>query len=235
MDELLAKHQNIALQLSGGKDSVACLYLLRNYLDRMTVYHVNTQDQPPETKVIIDECRKLIPHFVEIKSDSRAWAEQNGYPSDVVPTSSSNLGRLLGFGKMPLADRFSCCSTNMMLPMYHRMKADGITLIIRGQKLCDMPTVPLKSGEAIDGFEFYYPIENWSDADVFKYLHEQNAPTHPAYTKINDAIDCMHCTAWWDKNHLGWLNEAHPEVASWVKNKHIEIKHAVINQMNNLE
>lgn len=232
---LPAGHQRIALQLSGGKDSVACLYLLREYLDRITVYHLNTGDQPPETKAVIAECRKIIPHYMEINTDSLAWISGHGLPSDVVPTHSTALGLLSGMGTLPLADRFACCWANLMEPMHQRMQADGITLLIRGTKLCDMPHVPIRSGEVMQGVEFYSPIENWTDADVMAYLREQNAPVHPVYAALKGGIDCLHCTAWWDENHLRWMKTAHPKAAAWVRAKHIEIRAAVTAQLSHME
>lgn len=231
----IERHNKIALQLSGGKDSVATLYLLRPYLDKLTVYYLNAGDEPPETKSVMDECRKIIPHFVEVRSDSRSWIEQHGFPSDVVPTSSSHLGRMMGFGDLKLSDRFSCCWANVMLPMYERMKADGVTLIIRGQKLTDMPKVPLKSGAVMDGIEVYYPLETWTDSDVFLYLEEVGAPIHPAYKVVKEGIGCMHCTGWWGNKSVDWLKVAHPEAYKFVRGKHIQIRAVIDAQMDGFD
>lgn len=232
--ESINNHRKIALQLSGGKDSVACLYLLKEHLDKITVYHLNTGDQPRETSEIIAKCREIIPNYVEVKTDSIKWIKEHGYPSDVVPTNSSILGRMMGFGTLHLSDRFDCCYSNLMNPMQERMKEDGITLVIRGQKNCDMPKVPFISGTIYEGVEYLYPLQEWSHDDVYKYLKEADAPIHPVYDKINDGIECIHCTGWWHSKHLDWLNDAYPIEAKWVKQKHIEIKIAVAEQMQHL-
>jgi len=234
MKEILSKHKKIALQLSGGKDSVVCLYLLKDYLDQITVYHLNTGDQPKETQDIMDELKKFIPHYVEVKTDSREWISKNGYPSDVVPTSSTVIGRRDSVGGMALIDRFDCCFNNLMKPLHDKIIEDGITLIIRGQKLCDSIKGPLVTGSIVNGIEYLYPIQEWSHDDVYKYLKEVNAPIHPVYDKINDGIECLHCTGWWESKHLDWLEGTYPDIAKWVKIKHIEIKIAVMKQMNNM-
>lgn len=212
ISELLKKGHKIAFQFSGGKDSMACLYLLRPYLDGLTVYWVNAGDEFPETLSIMEKCREFIPNFVEIKSDSRAWRHENGTPSDLVPTFSSPLGRLLGFGNLKVSDRFGCCFQNLMRPMYERMKEDGITCVIRGQKKVDMPTIPIKSGGTMDGFEFFYPIENWSHDEVFEYLRSVGAPIHPCYEFGIYGANCSTCTAWWDESQHAFRRAKHPEI-----------------------
>ena len=73
-DELikaLGGHERIALQVSGGRDSLACFYLLKDagLLDKVTVYWVNTGDAFPETIEIMDLVRDMTPHFVEISGN----------------------------------------------------------------------------------------------------------------------------------------------------------------------
>ena len=131
-----------ALELSGGKDSVACLYLLRNRLDEITVYWLNTGDAYPETVDVINECRKIIPHFVEVQSDVLAWQTVNGVPSDVVPVTGEHVHLPLKEGEIRAVDHYTCCACNIMLPLHDKVVADGNTTIIRGQKNERISTSP---------------------------------------------------------------------------------------------
>lgn len=212
VEAVFGRHRKVALQFSGGKDSMACLYLLRPWLDQITVYWVNTGDALPETVEAIEKCRAFIPHFQEVRSDSLAWRAEHGIPSDLVPTFSTPMGRLFGFSDIKVADRFACCTANVMLPMYERMKADGVTCIIRGQKACDSAKVPLRSGDTADGFEFFYPLEQWTHQQVLDYLKGQDAPLHPCYEIGPTGVDCAHCTAWWDESHFDFIRLRHPDL-----------------------
>lgn len=231
----LAHHQKIALEFSGGKDSMAVLYLLRHHLDRITVYHLNAGDQPQETKDAVDASRTFIPHFVEVKTDSRAWRRIHGDPSDVVGSGNTPLGVAFGFDDMPLVDRFSCCFANVMGPLHQRILADGNTLLIRGTKRCDMKRLPVHDGSFDGALELWLPIEHWTNDQVLDYLRAAGAPVHACYEKIRDGVECLTCTAWWEHRHLDWLSAAHPEAAATVAAKHIRIRAAVKRHMEALD
>lgn len=235
IEGLLSRHSKVAFHFSGGKDSMACLYLLRDYLPRITVYWVNSGDEFQETIDIVAKCREFIPNFVEINSDSAGWRESFGVPSDLVPTSSSPLGLLMGFGDMKISDRFSCCFSNLMRPMYDRMKADGVTAIIRGQKLVDMRKVPLKSGESIDGFEFCYPVENWTHEEVFSYLRSVDAPIHPCYEFGEYGANCSTCTAWWNESQHKYRQAKHPEIHQKIVPVMVRLSDAINGHIKHLE
>lgn len=209
VEATLQKHERIALQLSGGKDSLACLYLMRPYLDRITVYWLNTGRAFPETVQTIEAVREFIPHFVEIKSDVDLVHRQMGIPSDIVPTSGTHAGHIFGHTAALIQDRYSCCFQTIMSPMHDRMIEDGITLIIRGQRNDDTLKIPLRSG-ALDGdMELLFPIETWTAKQVMAFLELKGAPIPRFYEMLDEAPDCMTCSAWWEKGAAKYLKRYH--------------------------
>lgn len=209
IEATLQKHDRIALQLSGGKDSLACLYLMRPFLDRITVYWLNTGRAFPETVQTIDAAREFIPNFVEIKSDVDQVHRQMGIPSDIVPTSGTHAGHIFGHTAALIQDRYSCCFQTIMRPMHNRMIEDGITLIIRGQRNDDELKSPLRSGMTDNGIEFLFPIENWTAKQVIDFLNTKMAPIPRFYEMLEEAPDCMTCSAWWEKGAAKYLKRYH--------------------------
>jgi phosphoadenosine phosphosulfate reductase len=208
-----------ALQFSGGKDSLACLYLLRPFLKDITVYHLNTGDAIPETTAVVDAVRGWIPNFVEVKSDVVAWRTEHGMPSDLVPAHSHTIGRMYGMSETRISNRFDCCLNNLMLPLHRQVKADGIDLLIRGTKLADTGAIPAEGWH--DGVEIWLPVRDFTHEDVFGLLRDVGAPVSPVYefaTSIS-APECLGCTAWWDDRKGEYLKARHPDVhATYIAN-----------------
>lgn len=209
MDAIIQRHERIALQFSGGRDSLACLYLMRPYWDRLTVYWCDTGAAYPETVQTMLKVRKMVPHFAVIQGQQPQVIEQFGMPSDLVPASATPIGRLAGGSAPAIQDRYSCCARSMMIPTHERMLADGITLIIRGQKNADRLKSPVRSGDVIDGIEYLFPIQDWSKRQVMDYLREQGAPVPRFYEMLNGQPDCMTCSAWWEEGAMAYLKRYH--------------------------
>lgn len=208
--DILARHARIALQFSGGRDSLACLYLLRQHLDRMTVYWLNTGDAFPEMLEIIEHARELAPRFVEIRSDRAGIIDQYGMPTDLLPRSSTPIGLATGQSTVRMQDSYSCCARVVMEPMHRRMIEDGITLIIRGQRADDGHKAPIVSGTIEQGIQYYFPIEEWTAEDVTEYLDSAGAPYLRFYDQLDTAPDCMHCSGWWSEGRAAYLRRYHP-------------------------
>lgn len=232
MQRVLDRHQNIALQVSGGRDSIACLYLMRPYLDRITVYWVNTGAAFPETIAVMDKLREMVPNFVEIDGKQPDVIAQFGLPSDIIPVSHTPVG-LFGTGRSgPLIqDRYSCCYRVIMAPLHARMKADGITLIIRGQRKDDMHKAPIVSGHVEDGIEYLFPIEDWNTDRVMDYLKSEQAPIPRFYEMLDGAADCMTCSGWWENGAAKYLKLHHPAAHAEVQRRLDMINEAVASHI----
>lgn len=212
IESAFIRHERIGFQFSGGRDSTAALYLLRDYWDRMTVYHLDTGDQFPETRNVValveaDMGRPM----TRITTDVVADRVKNGYPVDLVPVDNTDFGRKVSGQSLKLTGRYDCCWRNLMKPMHDRMLADDITLLVRGQRDDEYSIQPMRSGDVLDGQEVLYPIQEWNAEMVTKYIVENSLPISLFYERgMPHGCDCMGCTAWWDDGHGEYLKNHHP-------------------------
>jgi phosphoadenosine phosphosulfate reductase len=207
----LAKYSKPALHFSGGKDSLACLYLFKDELANITVYHLNTGDMCPETVAVVEEVKQWIPNFVEVSTNVKKWRDEYGYPSDLAPAKTHWIGVAYGLSNYKLVNRFDCCWSNIMKPMHDRMIADGVDVVIRGTKLSDTGKVPAEG--PTDFYDVLLPIVDWTHEEVFSYLEEVGAPKNAIYNYFEtvSAPECFGCTAWWDDGKAKYLKDLHPE------------------------
>ena len=209
----------MALCVSGGKDSMAMLHYMLPLADKFRVYYMNPGDADPYTLAMMADVSDLVPNFTMVVGDVLRDRALNGHPSDVVPMTMTPLLQI-GSPDVPrvfVRPTMECCYRNQMLPLYERLIADGITMIVRGQKGADH----LKNQKVVDGYcdenliEHMHPIEDETDASIFAYLRDK-APgfLHRWYEDggSQGSIDCLSCTGWWDEIGEGYLAKHYPEV-----------------------
>jgi len=210
MNERLARHERIALSFSGGKDSLACVHLLRDYLDAITIYHVDTGDLLPEMRDSVARVAAFAPRFVYIETDVADWIARHGLPTDLLPYAAHPVGYGYGQARTPLVPRYDCCWHNLMFPLFERVKTDGNTMLIRGTKRADSTRLPAYDGEIHHGIELYYPIETWSHRQVFDFLEDQGVPIPRVYENAVNSPECATCSAWWGEKRARYLKKYHP-------------------------
>lgn len=231
---LIHKHDKIALQFSGGKDSLACLYLLKDFWEQIYVVWVNTGACYEETMIQMGEIKKMVPHFVEVKSNQPLDIKNNGFPTDILPVPNSHGGIDVKPLDVKLQPWTACCWSNLWNPMDHAMKELEVTLIIRGQKSSDYRTAPLKSGDVIDGTEYIFPLEQWSNDDCFEYLKSINVEIPSWYKWSDTSLDCWDCTACLDERgkELSNMPKIFPKKWEIVKSRLLLIERESKREMN---
>lgn len=232
--EIFDRHQKVALSFSGGKDSLACLYLMRPWWDRLTVYWLNPGNPFPETVVLMDQIRKQVPHFKEVRGQQPEIIAQDGWPSDVVPIRYTTQGNAeCGPTEFKVQERLQCCIRSRMLPLYRAMVADGVTCCIRGKRFDDDDQTGVESGHVTeDGMELVFPIYDWTTEDVFSFLDSHGIERPPFYEQSTTFQECMDCTAFWGDGLSRYLAAKHPVAFKEYKRRLLLIKQAVAEQLN---
>jgi len=213
MQDFFDRHEKVALMFSGGKDSIACLHLIKNYLDKTTVVWVNTGASFPEIEALMEETRQQVPHFLEIKTNQPESIKSKGYPVDVVPVNYTVLGQsVTSIKDFKVRSYFECCAENFWLPCDAEVRKLGITGVIRGQRQSEGHRAPIKSGYVENGIEYNFPIETWSDSEVIDYLKSKDVVIDERLSMSHSSLDCWNCTAYMaeSKDRFNYIKKHHP-------------------------
>ncbi len=203
-----------ALLFSGGKDSMACLYLNRHRLNDIYVIFANTGKFYPEHLATVAAVKAMCPHWIEIKTDRDGQWAANGLPADVVPIDWTVWGQHISSKKaVTLQSYLQCCGENISAPLWYAVKKLGCTTVIRGQRTDEAHRSSAKDGDICEGIRFSHPIENWSAADVMAYLHEQMDAVPEHFKLEHSSMDCYDCTAYrkHSADRVEWTRLRHPE------------------------
>lgn len=218
------------LQFGGGKDSLACLYLLEKRWNEITVVWLNAGAAFPETLEQMAHIREQVPHFLEVKSDVHANIRAHGWPADMLPVRNTHLGQLTTGETGPLMQTWwNCCNANFWEPLHKATLALNPTTIYRGQRISEDYKSPLRDGNVFDGVTYRFPIQAWTEAQVEEYLQGRGVSIPAHYQHTQKSLDCWCCTAYLDAklDQLRYLRARHPDKYAIVLPKLRELRDAM--------
>ncbi len=197
IEEFFARHDRVMLQFSAGKDSAAVLWLLQPWWDKLSVVWANPGNPYPETLEYMEQISKRVPRFYSVLGNQPNDIAVNGWPSDIIPITMSSFAPFMGVSSpLRLRPFYDCCAANMWGPLANEVKQGNYTGVIRGQKLVDCLKNPMPSGTVVDGVEYFYPINDWTDVQVMEFLQGNNALPASYARGLKSSLDCMNCTAY---------------------------------------
>lgn len=229
----------IGIEFSGGKDSLAVLYLLRDRLKDATVYFGDTGMVYPHVVHFVHTTCDLLGAKLKVVKPPVPISEVHrelGLPSDIVPVECS--AEMQPYLKTPAAIRIqsalSCCKRMLWDPLDAAIRADGVTTVVRGSKKAD-GHVGVPDGFVDEhGITYSSPIWDWTDDDVFAYLKEVGASLPAHYAEVNNSFDCFGCTAFLThpgaRERLAWTREHYPDI--WPQ---IELRLRTVRQVVEVE
>lgn len=199
-----------ALAFSGGKDSWACLHLVRETLD--CAIFVDTGFAYPDTIEQVNLAAALLPMHI-VQSHRAAQNEREGLPSDVVPVEWTTLGQRMTSDKsVTIQSQFQCCYENLARPLLQKAHELGVTELVYGQRSDEAHRSTSHDGDSVEGIVRRHPIEGWTRQQVLDYL-ATNMTIPPHFSLTHSSLDCYDCTGFTaaSRDRVAWMRERYPE------------------------
>lgn len=235
--EFFTRHTRIALHFSGGKDSLAVLWLCQPYWEQIEVIWVNAGNPSKEVLEQMEQIAKLVPHFTVLRGRQPEWVAENGYPVEIVPFRDTAAGQAVHRREgIKLTYFANCCFANLWEPLFQYRRQKGFDGILSGTKDCDAKRPAIVGPSVMDGaVEYFFPVWNWSDEDVKTYLGDK-LPEY--YSRgYESSADCVNCTAYVSENRarLQELRTTNPTVAAEIEAVHKVLKTSLSEELALLE
>jgi len=189
------------LQFSGGLDSLACLWLLRDE-PGLHVLTVSTDGAYPGRAAYLDRVRDALPNIPMAEFRTERNLKQHGIPVDVVPVRFTALGSIVQGSPLKYRTPYECCAEALWAPMHEKCLQLGVTEIFRGQRDDDARKAPIVDGQVVEGITYRFPLASWTREHVKRYV-EKNCPDliPESYTMgEKTSRDCWDCTGYLDEN-----------------------------------
>jgi 3'-phosphoadenosine 5'-phosphosulfate sulfotransferase (PAPS reductase)/FAD synthetase len=199
---------------SGGRDSIACLYLLKPFMDKVTVVWANTGSNFPEIEQYMEGIRAQVPSFLEVKTNQAQSVAVSGYPVDVLPINYTPFGQSLTTDKpIKLKASYDCCAENFWNPVEAKIREFGMTGVVRGQRKDETYHSPIVSGHVFNGVEYVFPIADWTAEQVLTYIEQQGEEITERLQMAHSSLDCWDCTAFLSSSdeRMSYIKKHHPD------------------------
>lgn len=193
------------LQFSGGIDSLATLWVLKQRWPSLTLMWIDSGAAYPETRELVERLALELPleHTVIVESHQPEWIATYGYPTDLLPIRRSHVGAAVhSFKGVKFSSWIDCCGQNLWIPAMRAAKELGATTIYRGQRNSDHKKAPMRSGHIEEGVKYIFPIAEWSRQRVRDFAAREFPEYLPAYYLDGEdsSRDCWDCTAYLEDN-----------------------------------
>lgn len=200
----------MALAFSGGKDSMACLHLMRDQLN--CAIYIDTGFTYPETDDMVAYAATMI-SVHRVTSDRQGQNDREGIPAEIVPINWTRQGQAIA-GPQPvmLQSYLGCCWDNISAPLWDTVKRLGVTTLVTGQRKEDTYKAPIRSFGMFEGVTRLHPIEDWTTQQVLDYLRtKMEIPPH--YALQHSSLDCYDCTGFSreSQDRIAWTKSTHPD------------------------
>lgn len=220
--EAFAAGNPVVLQFSGGKDSLACLELLRPWWDKLTLMWVNSGDAFPEVAEQARAAGRKCKLYIEIKGDQPQVIRDHGWPVDFLPVWHTSYGRELRPDSGPLFQpAITCCAQSLWKPAQDAIAELAPCTVIRGQRSDERYKGTATSGLVESGVTYLFPLEKWTEREVVEFLQERGVELPESYGWFNSSPDCQHCTAFLEENRgkYAWIAAQHPDLVPELRHR----------------
>ena len=213
LKKIVQDHASLTVAHSLGAEDMVLMDLITKHAPSIEIFSIDTGRLPTETYDLIERAikhyrRKIVVYFPE-QSAVENFVRING---------------INGF-RDSIAQRKDCCHARKVEPLQRALKGKAAWITgLRREQAVTRKNLSASEFDQANGLQKYNPLIEWSEDDVWDYLHEFDVPYNALHDQGFPSIGCAPCTRaiepgedvragrWW------WENAEQKECGLHVKN-----------------
>lgn len=212
LKQIAADHASVVFANSLGIEDMVLMDLITKYAPTIEIFSIDTGRLPAETYDLIERAIKHYRRKINVY-----------FPEQRAVENFVRINGINGFLDS-VAQRQDCCHARKVAPLQRALKGKSawITGLRRAQAVT-RKDLSVSEFDQANGLQKLNPLIEWTEDDVWEYIHEFEVPYNALYDQGYSSIGCAPCTRaiepgedvragrWW------WESAEHKECGLHVK------------------
>lgn len=212
LKQIAADHASVVFANSLGIEDMVLMDLITKYAPTIEIFSIDTGRLPAETYDLIERAIKHYRRKINVY-----------FPEQRAVENFVRINGINGFLDS-VAQRQDCCHARKVEPLQRALKGKSawITGLRRAQAVT-RKDLSVSEFDQANGLQKLNPLIEWTEDDVWEYIHEFEVPYNALYDQGYSSIGCAPCTRaiepgedvragrWW------WESAEHKECGLHVK------------------
>jgi phosphoadenosine phosphosulfate reductase len=183
LKKIIQDHPTVTFANSLGAEDMVLMDLITKHAPSIEIFSIDTGRLPAETYDLIERAikhyrRKIVVYFPE-QSAVENFVRING---------------INGF-RDSIAQRKDCCHARKVEPLQRALKGKAAWITgLRREQAVTRKNLSASEFDQANGLQKYNPLIEWSEDDVWDYLHEFDVPYNALHDQGFPSIGCSPCT-----------------------------------------
>lgn len=183
LKQIAADHASVAFANSLGAEDMVLMDLITKYAPAIEIFSIDTGRLPAETYDLIDRATKHYRRKIRVY-----FPEQSGVENYV------RINGINGF-RDSVAQRQNCCHVRKVEPLQRALKGKAAWITgLRREQAVTRKNLVVAEFDAANGLQKFNPLIDWTEDDVWDYIHDFDVPYNALHDQGYPSIGCAPCT-----------------------------------------
>ena len=181
--QIVADHPAVSFANSLGAEDMVLMDLIAKHAPTIEIFSIDTGRLPTETYDLIDRASKRYKRKIKVY-----FPEQHAVENYV------RINGINGF-RDSIAQRQDCCHARKVEPLQRALKGKSAWITgLRREQAVTRKNLSASEFDQANGLQKYNPLIDWTEDEVWNYIHENDVPYNALHDQGYPSIGCAPCT-----------------------------------------